>query len=133
MGAERLCDHCSGPLPAGSRADRRFCTDSCRVGAYKRRQRRAHVELLTNVRAAPEPAAPAVPDQAAQLERLRALVDDAIIEPRLLGVIATEARQGSWRAAAWLLQHVVWAADRPGGEEPIDELTAWRQFREANR
>lgn len=35
----RRCPHCSDPLPEGSDARRQYCTDACRVAAYRRRQR----------------------------------------------------------------------------------------------
>jgi hypothetical protein len=98
----RVCgrDGCENPIPAGSRADRRYCTDACRTAAYSDRQRRARLRLMDAVRQAgdgpPEPPA---------LDRLRAAVKDAVQEEKLVAVIAAEARH-NWRASAWLLSRL---------------------------
>ena len=99
---ERVCarDGCENPIPAGSRADRRYCTDACRTAACSARQRRARLRLMDAVRQAgdgpPEPPA---------LDRLRAAVKDALQEEKLVAVIAAEARH-NWRASAWLLSRL---------------------------
>lgn len=33
---ERLCEHCTRPLPPGKRSDARFCRDACKTAAHRR-------------------------------------------------------------------------------------------------
>jgi hypothetical protein len=87
--SDRRCAHCAKPLPTASRSDRVYCSATCRVAAHEARQRRARVELLEAEHVVDHDA---VEDP---LERLRAVVDEAIVEPRLLGVVAAAAGGGN--------------------------------------
>ena len=94
---ERRCTHCGEPLPAKSRSDKLYCDDGCRMAAYRERQRAAHVQLLRGEDIDTSPT---------QLDLLREAVKEAVREEKLLAVIAAEARQGNWRASAWLLSRM---------------------------
>ena len=73
-------------------------------------------------------------DANAALARLRATVGEAIAVPRLLAVIAAEARQNAnWRAAAWLLTNVHGVSPQSVGADAaqvpsVDELAELRQL-----
>jgi predicted nucleic acid-binding Zn ribbon protein len=95
---ERRCVQCGGALPEGSRADRRYCSSACRTAAYAERQRRARTRLLAEHEEPPD-------ESARRLDLLREAVRDAVQEPKLVAVIAAEARH-NWRASAWLLSRI---------------------------
>lgn len=98
----RRCVKCGGSLPEGSRSDRRYCGDACRTAAYAERQRQERTRLVIEHEVEHEASAYEHDDR---LDRLRDAVREAIQEPRLLGVIAAEARH-NWRASAWLLSRI---------------------------
>jgi hypothetical protein len=111
MGVQLDCEHCRKPLPAQSRPDKRFCDNRCRAAASKLRQRRARIQLVDELGDPP-------PERDEALERLRSAIGEATLEPRLMGVITNEAHSNkNWRAAAWLLENVVWAEPRTAQEE----------------
>jgi hypothetical protein len=94
VNVERLCEGCGKPLPLSARADRRY-HEPCRAAAYRQRKReRRAAERVAMERAVVEHAGPDYPEVLAA----------AIAEPRLVVLMAHAARQGSWRAAAWLLE-----------------------------
>jgi hypothetical protein len=86
-----------------ARANRVYCSRAHRTAAYERRKRQARLRAFSDQRA---PVDGPTPDPASQLERLQVAVAEATQEPKLVAVIASEARQGNWRAAAWLLSRL---------------------------
>jgi hypothetical protein len=80
----RRCRSCGALLASTSRPDRRYCSASCRVTAY--RQREAEPGMT-----------------ASELDRLVAMLDAPKAEVALVAGISVAAA-GSWQAAAWLLE-----------------------------
>jgi hypothetical protein len=74
------CATCGGPI--FGRADKRYCSDFCRLHAFRQRSRGDRTVL----------------------GELADVLGDALAEPVLLALVARAAR-ADWRAAAWILEH----------------------------
>jgi hypothetical protein len=82
--AQRRCRGCGALIASTSRRDRRYCSASCRVTAYRQRQAQPGMT-------------------ASELDRLVATLDAPRAEAMLLAGVAVAARE-DWKAAAWILQ-----------------------------
>lgn len=119
---ERLCLGCGQPLDGEGRADRRYHDMSCRKAAYRRRQREARAASpdevgLGGITPQTSAAPPLDPE---------AVVAQALGETNLLIPVVRAARNGSWRAAAWLLERKYperWARGAEH-EPPAEEQSA---------
>src|SRR5262245_55228457 len=107
-----MCEGCGEPLPAFSRAGRRFHGSTCRSRGLRRRRREEAARALAG-----DPVAAALSEALAAATR----------EERLLGLIAQEAPR-SWRAAAYLLErlHPRDGQGARAAEPHADELAAIR-------
>jgi hypothetical protein len=104
----RRCEGCFAELPLLARSNRRYHDDRCRAIAQRRRQRERLDRELG--------------DAAVEAE-LRDAVERATSETRLIANIAKAASSGTWRASAYLLEHLHgWGVEGAGVETPLPRL-----------
>jgi hypothetical protein len=114
----RRCEGCFAELPQLSRSNRRYHNDRCRAMARRRRARERLERELG--------------DAVAEAE-LREAVERATNETRLIAQIAKAAASGTWRASAYLLEHLHgWGADSARAEPPPRVPAEFDPFREVD-
>jgi hypothetical protein len=92
------------------------------MDAYQERQWTARAQLLAQT----------TDEASTRRDQLRDIVREAVREEPLVAVIAAEARQGNWRASAWLLSRLYptkWG--ERGGDVPFaldDDADPFAEF-----